>query len=170
MFLKYVEGSFEKYLERLGDPKVSSNIIFIVVWNNYLNINTSMAITTQNCIKGNNVTCNGLFCVEYWELCLVFLWSPENIHWLGNGQCLNKTFSLKWERKVVMLLRFYLFIYLFIYKTGFLCIARVILELCRPGWPWTHKSACLCLPSAGTKGLRHHCPAIIFFLKVKVSN
>lgn len=30
-FESYVEGSFEKYLERLGDPKVSSNIIFIVV-------------------------------------------------------------------------------------------------------------------------------------------
>jgi hypothetical protein len=34
-----------------------------------------------------------------------------------------------------------------------------ILELCRPGWPRTQKSACLCLPSAGTKGMCHHCQA-----------
>jgi hypothetical protein len=27
--------------------------------------------------------------------------------------------------------------------------------ICRPGWPRTHRSACLCLPSAGTKGVRH---------------
>jgi hypothetical protein len=33
-------------------------------------------------------------------------------------------------------------------------------SLCRPGWPRTQKSACLCLPSAGIKGMRHHCPAI----------
>jgi hypothetical protein len=30
-------------------------------------------------------------------------------------------------------------------------------ELCRPGW--LQKSACLCLPSAVIKGMRHHCPA-----------
>jgi hypothetical protein len=32
-------------------------------------------------------------------------------------------------------------------------------SLCRPGWPRTQKSTCLCLPSAGIKGVRHHCPA-----------
>ncbi|EDL15627.1 mCG1032052 [Mus musculus] len=26
----------------------------------------------------------------------------------------------------------------------------------KPGWPRTQKSACLCLPSAGIKGVRHH--------------
>jgi hypothetical protein len=26
-------------------------------------------------------------------------------------------------------------------------------SLCRPGWPRTQKSACLCLPSAGIKGV-----------------
>jgi hypothetical protein len=31
-------------------------------------------------------------------------------------------------------------------------------SLCRPGWPQTQKSACLCLPSAGNKGVHHHCP------------
>jgi hypothetical protein len=32
-------------------------------------------------------------------------------------------------------------------------------SLCRPGWPRTQKSTCLCLPSAGIKGVRHHCLA-----------
>jgi hypothetical protein len=29
-------------------------------------------------------------------------------------------------------------------------------SLCRPGWPRTQKSPCLCLLSAGIKGVRHH--------------
>jgi hypothetical protein len=29
-------------------------------------------------------------------------------------------------------------------------------SLCSPGWPGTQKSTCLCLPSAGIKGV-HHC-------------
>jgi hypothetical protein len=33
-------------------------------------------------------------------------------------------------------------------------------SLCRPDWPRTQKSTCLCLPSAGIKGVHHHCPAI----------
>ena len=32
-------------------------------------------------------------------------------------------------------------------------------SLCSPGWPRTQKSACLCLPSAGIKGMRQHGPA-----------
>ncbi|EDL07864.1 mCG1030897, partial [Mus musculus] len=32
-------------------------------------------------------------------------------------------------------------------------------SLFRPGWPRTQKSACLCLPSAGIKGMHHHRPA-----------
>jgi hypothetical protein len=32
-------------------------------------------------------------------------------------------------------------------------------SLCRPGWPRTQRSTCLCLPSAGITGMRHHCPA-----------
>ena len=31
---------------------------------------------------------------------------------------------------------------------------------CSPGWPQTQKSACLCLPGAGIKGVCHHCPAL----------
>ncbi|GAB1285544.1 Laminin subunit gamma-2 [Apodemus speciosus] len=40
-------------------------------------------------------------------------------------------------------------------------------SLCRPGWPRTQKSACLCLPSAGIKGVRHCCPAETVFQKTK---
>jgi hypothetical protein len=48
-------------------------------------------------------------------------------------------------------------------ETGFLCVARLSWNsLCRPGWPRTQKSACLCLPNAGIKGVRHHCPANFF--------
>ena len=36
-------------------------------------------------------------------------------------------------------------------------------SLCRPGWPRTQKFASLCPPSAGIKGVRHHCPALTYF-------
>ena len=48
------------------------------------------------------------------------------------------------------------------FETGFLCVAMAVLELCRPGWPQTQKSACLCLTSAWTKGVRYHCPVCLF--------
>jgi hypothetical protein len=57
-----------------------------------------------------------------------------------------------------LLLLLSLFVFCF-FETGFLCIALYRLSwnsFCRPGWPWTQKSACLCLPSAGIKGVRHH--------------
>jgi hypothetical protein len=37
-------------------------------------------------------------------------------------------------------------------------------SFCRQVWPWTQKSAYLYLPSAGIKGVRHHCPASLCFL------
>ena len=37
-------------------------------------------------------------------------------------------------------------------------------SLCRPGWPQTQKSACLCLPSAGIKGVCHHARPSVHFL------
>jgi hypothetical protein len=39
-------------------------------------------------------------------------------------------------------------------ETGFLCIALTVLEFL--SWPRTQKFACLCLPSAGIKGVLHH--------------
>ena len=42
-------------------------------------------------------------------------------------------------------------------ETGFLCVSWLSWNsLCKPGWPWTQKSSCLQLPSAGIKGVRHH--------------
>ena len=38
-------------------------------------------------------------------------------------------------------------------------------SLCRPGWPQTQKSSCLCLQSAWIKGLRHHAQSSLNFLK-----
>jgi hypothetical protein len=37
-------------------------------------------------------------------------------------------------------------------------------SLCRPGWPRTQKFACLWLPSAGVKGVRHHCSSWLVYL------
>jgi hypothetical protein len=37
-------------------------------------------------------------------------------------------------------------------------------SLCGPGWPQTQKSPCLCLPSAGIKGVHHYCLAMALFL------
>jgi hypothetical protein len=36
-------------------------------------------------------------------------------------------------------------------------------SLCRPGWPQTQKSAFLCLPSAGIKGMCHHAQLNLLF-------
>ena len=58
---------------------------------------------------------------------------------------------------MVLFFFFFLFLSFFFFKTGFLCVALAVLNsLCRPGWPQTQKSTCLCLPSAGVKGVRHH--------------
>jgi hypothetical protein len=56
-------------------------------------------------------------------------------------------------------LSFFLSISFVFFKTDFLCAIESWLSrnlLCRPAWPQTHKrSACLCLPSAGIKGVSH---------------
>jgi hypothetical protein len=39
----------------------------------------------------------------------------------------------------------------------------------RPGWPQTQKSACLCLPSAGIKGVCHHCLALCVVFETRFS-
>ena len=40
-------------------------------------------------------------------------------------------------------------------------------SLCRPGWPWTHRSPCFCLPSARIKDLCHCRLAHTFFFEIK---
>jgi hypothetical protein len=39
-------------------------------------------------------------------------------------------------------------------------------SLCRPGWPPTQKSACLCLRSAGIKGVHHHARLYLGFFNI----
>ena len=50
------------------------------------------------------------------------------------------------------------------FKTGFLCVTTGT-ELTLWGWPWTHRSTCLFLPSAGIKGVCHHYQMICVFNK-----
>jgi hypothetical protein len=40
-------------------------------------------------------------------------------------------------------------------------------ELCRPGWPLTQRSACVCLSSAGIKNIHHHHTAWLVSLSDK---
>jgi hypothetical protein len=73
-------------------------------------------------------------------------------------------FSFTEEQTLVLYPRAYF--YLFIYSFILVFQDRVPLypvppwlswnSLCRPGWPLNQKSACLCLPSAGIKGVCHH--------------
>jgi hypothetical protein len=57
----------------------------------------------------------------------------------------------------------FLFFFLFwFFETEFLCVWLSWNSLCRPGWPRTKKYAFLCHPSAGIKGMHHHCLASSF--------
>ena len=60
---------------------------------------------------------------------------------------------------------FVLFCFLFVFRDRVsLCSSWLSWNsLCRPGWPRTQESSCLCLPSAGIKGMCHHCLARLTF-------
>ena len=60
-----------------------------------------------------------------------------------------------------MLFVLLLFLVLLLYfETGFYVYPWLSWNsLCRPGWPQIQQSTCLCLPSAGIKGLCYHCLA-----------
>jgi hypothetical protein len=49
------------------------------------------------------------------------------------------------------------FVFMFCFVFSFFETGFHKYSLCRPGWPWTQKSACFCLPSAGIKGM---CPPL----------
>jgi hypothetical protein len=68
---------------------------------------------------------------------------------------------------VVVVVVLFVCVFVFVIETGFLCVALAVLELCGPGWPGTQKSTCLCLPSAGIKGVCHHHPACKFLIQHK---
>jgi hypothetical protein len=68
--------------------------------------------------------------------------------------------SINWISSKLLIFIYLLFIYLFVVvfsRQGFSVQSWLSWNsLCRPGWPQTQKSACLCLPSARIKGVRHH--------------
>jgi hypothetical protein len=48
----------------------------------------------------------------------------------------------------------------YLMKFSLFCfVFRDNVSLYNPGCPGTQKSACLCLPTAGIKGMSHHCLA-----------
>jgi hypothetical protein len=58
---------------------------------------------------------------------------------------------------------YFCFLFVFVFVLVLVFWDRVSLQpwlswnsLCRPGWPRTQKFTCLCLPSAGNKGVCHH--------------
>ena len=65
---------------------------------------------------------------------------------------------LRMSKLFCLFVCFLLFCFLVFFETGFPWLSL----LCRPGCPRTQKPACLCLPSAGIKGVRHHFPASTF--------
>jgi hypothetical protein len=85
--------------------------------------------------------------------------AQHTLHYHG---CLLGSLTLK--KKVVC---FFVFLFFFS-ETGFLCITLALSwnSLCRPGWPRTQKSACLCLLSAGIKGVHHHRLVYSIFMSV----
>jgi hypothetical protein len=112
-----------------------------MLWNACLHTHTTHTHTHTHTHTNNYVVLN--FQTSVFFVCLV--------GWFGFGGC----FVLFW------------------FGFGFFW-DRVSLEpwlswnsLWRPGWPRTQKSACLCLrlPSAGIKGMCHHCPASNYCLK-----
>jgi hypothetical protein len=89
------------------------------------------------------------------------------------AQCLqDRAIIFKGNRIHILLLLafcycFVLFVCLFVCfsRQGF-CVKLWLSwnSLCRPDWPRTQISACLCLPSAGIKGVHHNCLARVHIL------
>ena len=59
----------------------------------------------------------------------------------------------------------FLFFFFLVFGFWFLVFGDRV-SLYSPGCPRIQKSACLCLPSAGIKGMHHHCLATLRFLFV----
>jgi hypothetical protein len=76
-------------------------------------------------------------------------------------------FCVSCAEKVLGHLELEFFVVFCFLETRFLCIALAVLEL--TCWPRTQKSACLCLSSAGIKGVRHHARLLELELQVVVS-
>ena len=116
-----------------------------------------------------------LYCVVYekYLLVLVFIHSLQEIsYFLFHEKCMRyfvHTFINSFLSSFfVCLFGFFLWLLLGFTRQGFFVQYWLSWNsLHRPGWPQTQKSTCLCLPSAGIKGMLHHCPALSRFLTKK---
>ena len=79
-----------------------------------------------------------------------FLAHEKQVPWL----CLD-TITWQWWLHLFYFLRQGLFVQSWLSQNS----------LCRPGWSRTHRSAYLCLPNAGIKGMHHHHHPAILYLK-----
>ena len=62
----------------------------------------------------------------------------------------------------------FLFSFFVFFETGFLCVALAVLELTRQTRLASNSEIpCLCLPSAGIKGMLHHGPALLCFFETQ---
>jgi hypothetical protein len=86
------------------------------------------------------------------------MWKMEGrtVQWCSDLSQCPGLFSVAMAKARPFVCLFVCLFVLFYFDTGFLCSWLSWNSLCRPGWPRTQKSACLCLPSAGIKGVRHH--------------
>jgi len=75
-------------------------------------------------------------------------------------QCQCQAFSITHQFCFCFSVFVFVFSFGYFQRWGFLWNS-----LCRPGWPWTQRPACLCFLSAAIKGLAHHfCLLFIFYV------
>jgi hypothetical protein len=107
-------------------PKCMDEVWVLIVW----------TPDVKN-FKENFVKFSQLMCIMY------FQYIPNVQPFIQHNICIDSLIHM--------------YIYNFFFETGFLCIPWLSWKsLCRPGWPRTQKSACLCPPSAGIKSVHHH--------------
>jgi hypothetical protein len=104
----------------------------------------------------------------------------ERLRQLNQQVCSNKGPCLKRDMSMADIVYFVwfglvfvvvFFFFSFLFFSFFFLRDRVSLcsprcpwsSLCRPGWPRTQKSSCLCLPSTGIKGVYHHARLLFCF-------
>jgi hypothetical protein len=79
----------------------------------------------------------------------------------GSDSCCRHPFFLS----ISLSLSFFFFLFFCFSRQGFSVYPWLSWNsLCRPSWPQTQRSSCLCLPSARIKGLSHHWLARTSFL------
>ena len=70
----------------------------------------------------------------------------------------------QWHGVFVSMFRFFFFL-LVLFETEFLCAALAVLELCRPGWPHTHRFSCICSWVLGLKVCTITSRLLFFYIK-----